>query len=86
MVNEIIINIVYELNNLIGIKEYNLSPAMTDNSQSFSLSSGSADNVVAFDSEIMETSVTIRYTFQESGPFEYFCTDHPNTVGKVVVS
>jgi plastocyanin len=86
VVNEIIINIVYELNNLIGIKEYNLSPAMTDNSQSFSLSSGSADNVAAFDSEIMETSVTIRYTFQESGLFEYYCTDHPNTVGKVVVS
>ncbi|CAN5866263.1 hypothetical protein BH23THE1_BH23THE1_23290 [soil metagenome] len=59
---------------------------MTDNSQSFSQCPDSADNVAAFDSEIMETSVTIRYTFQESGPFEYYCTAHTNTVGKVVVS
>jgi hypothetical protein len=48
VVNEIIINIVYELNNLIGIKEDNLSPNMNENSQSFSESSDSADNVAAF--------------------------------------
>jgi len=86
MVNEIITNIAYNLNNLIGNKEDNLSPVMNDNSQSLSVSSDSADNVAAFDSGIMETDDTFRYTFQESGTFEYYCTVHPNMVGKVVVS
>ncbi len=53
---------------------------MNDNSQSFSVSLDFADNVVAFDSRVMETSVTFGYTFQESGPFEYYFTVRPNMV------
>lgn len=86
IVNEIITNIVYNLNNLIGNKEDNLSPVVNDNSQSLSVSSDSAGNVEAFDSGIMETGDTFKYTFQESGTFEYYCTVHPNMVGEVVVS
>jgi plastocyanin len=87
IVNEIITNIVYNLNNLIGFREDNQPPNMDDNSQSLSESPDSAaDNVAAFDSGIMETGDTFRYTFQESGTFEYYCTVHPNMVGKVIVS
>jgi plastocyanin len=86
IVNEIITNIDYNLNNLIGNKENNVSPVMNDNSQSLSVSSDSADSVEAFDSGIMEIGDTFRYTFQESGTFEYYCTVHPNMVGEVVVS
>ena len=86
IVNEIITNIDYNLNNLIGNEENNLSPVVNDNSQSLSVSSDSAGNVEAIDSGIMETGDTFRYTFQESGTFEYYCTVHPNMVGEVVVS
>jgi plastocyanin len=59
---------------------------MKDNSQPFSVSSDSADNVAAFDSRTMETGDTFTYTFQESGTFAYYCAVHPNMAVKVVVS
>ena len=87
IVNEIITNIVYNLNNLVGLKESNVSPSMNDNSRPLSVSSDSTgDNIVTFDSEIMKTGDTFRYTFQEPGTFEYYCTVHPSMVGMVVVS
>lgn len=87
IVKEIITNIVYNLNNLVGLKEGNVSPSMNDNSRSLSVSSDSTgDNIVAFDSGIMEMGDTFRYTFQEPGTFEYYCTVHPSMIGMVVVS
>jgi plastocyanin len=39
-----------------------------------------------FDSGIMQTGQTFRYTFNNPGTFEYYCTVHPSMVGEIVVS
>lgn len=86
IVDEIITNISYNLNNLIGNRENNSSPDFDDNSQLSSNSSESIDNVSSFNSGILETGDTFRFTFQEFGTYEYYCTIHPGMIGKVVVS
>lgn len=87
IVNEIETNIVYNLNNIIGLRDYTLSSETNGDLQSHSVSPGSPSNdITVFDSGIMETGDTFRYTFQEPGTFEYYCTIHPNMVGKVLVS
>jgi len=71
--------------NLIGIKEDDLLSGANDNLQLLSTPSGSITNVIPFDSGIMETGDTSRYTFRNSGSFKYYYTLHPNMIGKVTV-
>jgi plastocyanin len=56
---------------------------------SISTSSSSQGNSLIlgqFDSGIIQTGQTFRYTFNDPGTFEYYCTLHPSMVGKIVVS
>jgi plastocyanin len=39
-----------------------------------------------FDSNILQRGQTFSYTFDKEGEYPYFCTLHPNMVGKVVVT
>jgi plastocyanin len=43
-------------------------------------------SLAEFDSGIMQTGQTFRYTFNNPGTFEYHCTVHPSMVGEIVVS
>lgn len=40
----------------------------------------------SFDSDILQRGQTFSYTFDKEGEYPYFCTLHPNMVGKLVVS
>jgi plastocyanin len=39
----------------------------------------------SFDSDILQRGQTFSYTFDKEGEYPYFCTLHPNMVGKLVV-
>jgi plastocyanin len=39
-----------------------------------------------FDSDILQRGQTFSYTFDKEGEYPYFCTLHPNMVGKLVVT
>jgi plastocyanin len=41
---------------------------------------------IEFESGIIQAGQTFKHTFYQVGTFEYYCTVHPATVGKVVVS
>jgi plastocyanin len=43
-------------------------------------------SLAQFDSGIMQTGQTFRYTFNNPGTFEYYCTVHPSMIGEIVVS
>ena len=75
IVDEIITNIVVNIRN-------NMGGGRGDNnsSQENSLS------LAQFDSGIMQTGQTFRYTFNNPGTFEYYCAVHPSMVGEIVVS
>jgi plastocyanin len=75
LVDEIITNIVVNIRN-------NMGEGSGDNNsfQENSLSSAQ------FDSGIMQTGQTFRYTFNSPGTFEYYCAVHPSMVGEIVVS
>jgi plastocyanin len=49
-------------------------------------SSQNSLSLAQFDSGIMQTGQTFRYTFNNPGTFEYYCTVHPSMVGEIVVS
>jgi plastocyanin len=39
-----------------------------------------------FDSGMMATGKTFEHTFTTAGEYTYFCTIHPDMIGKVIVS
>jgi plastocyanin len=81
IVDEIITNIVVNKGNNMGgdIGDHH-HPHHNHSSQENSLS------LAQFDSGIMQTGQTFRYTFNNPGTFEYYCTMHPSMVGEIVVS
>ena len=49
--------------------------------------SGTDENMGAeFDSGMMATGKIFEHTFTKAGEYPYFCTIHPNMVGKIIVS
>jgi plastocyanin len=82
IVDEIITNIVVNIRNNMGGGEGDDHHHNHHNnsSQENSLS------LAQFDSGIMQTGQTFRYTFNNPGTFEYYCNVHPSMVGEIVVS
>jgi len=39
----------------------------------------------AFDSGLLESGQTFSFTFREPGTYEYWCTLHPEMVGRIIV-
>jgi plastocyanin len=77
IVDEIITNIVVNIRNNMGGGR---GDDDNNSSQENFLSSAQ------FDSGIMQTEQTFRYTFNSPGTFEYYCAVHPSMVGEIVVS
>ena len=77
IVDEIITNIVVNIRNNMG------GSRGDDDNNSFQENSPSS---AEFDSGIMQTGQTFRYTFNNSGTFEYYCAVHPSMVGEIVVT
>jgi plastocyanin len=75
IVDEIITNIVVNIRN-------NMGGGRGDNNSS----QENALSLAQFDSGIMQTGQTFRYTFNNPGTFEYYCAVHPSMVGEIVVS
>ena len=82
IVDEIITNIVVNIrNNMGGVRgDDHHHNHHNNSSQENSLS------LAQFDSGILQTGQTFGYTFNNRGPFEYYCTVHPSMVGEIVVS
>ena len=80
IVDEIITNIVVNIRNNMGGGRGDHDHHHNNSSQENSLS------LAEFDSGIMQTGQTFRYTFNNPGTFEYHCTVHPSMVGEIVVS
>jgi plastocyanin len=60
-----------------------------DDSQIHTVTSGSvgaADSGKVFDSKILSPKATFDFKFDQPGEVDYYCTLHPQMVGKVVVS
>jgi plastocyanin len=47
---------------------------------------GAEDSGKVFDSGILSPKATFDFKFDQAGEFDYYCTLHPQMVGKVVVS
>src|SRR5215207_953882 len=80
IVDEIITNIVVNIRNNMGGGRGDHDHHHNNSSQENSLS------LAEFDSGIMQTVQTFRYTFNNPGTFGYHCTVHPSMVGEIVVS
>jgi plastocyanin len=80
IVDEIITNIVVNIRNNMGGGRGDHDHHHNNSSQENSLS------LAEFDSGIMQTGQTFRYTFNNPGTFGYHCTVHPSMVGEIVVS
>src|ERR671910_1914084 len=72
IVDEIITNIVVNIRNNMGGGRGDHYHHHNNSSQENSLS------LAEFDSGIMQTGQTFRYTFNNPGTFEYYCTVHPS--------
>lgn len=82
IVDEIITNIVVNTRN-------NMGGGRGDDHHHNDHDNSSQENsllLAQFDSGIMQTGQTFRYTFNNPGTFEYYCTVHPSMVGEIVVS
>jgi plastocyanin len=78
IIDEIITNIVVNKGN-------NMGGNIGDHHHNHS-SQGNSRSLAQFDSGIIQTGQTFRYTFNNPGTFEYYCTMHPSMVGEIVVS
>jgi plastocyanin len=80
-------------------KSYDPSPAQVkvgdtvtwtnDDSQIHTATSGtagSADSGSVFDSKILSPGATFDFKFDKAGEYDYYCTMHPQMLGKVTVS
>jgi plastocyanin len=80
IIDEIITNIAFNKgNNMregIGDRHHHHNHSSQENSLP----------LAQFDSGIMQSGQTFRYTFNDPGTFEYFCIVHPSMVGEIVVS
>jgi plastocyanin len=47
---------------------------------------GAEDSGKVFDSSILSPKATFDFKFDQAGEYDYYCTLHPQMVGKVVVS
>lgn len=47
---------------------------------------GAADSGKVFDSKILSPKATFDFKFDKAGEYDYYCTLHPQMVGKVSVS
>jgi plastocyanin len=47
---------------------------------------GSADSGSVFDSKILAPGATFNFKFDKAGEYDYYCTMHPQMLGKVTVS
>jgi plastocyanin len=47
---------------------------------------GAEDSGTVFDSSILSPKATFDFKFDLAGEYDYYCTLHPQMVGKVVVS
>jgi plastocyanin len=83
----------------LGDKAYSPNPAeitagetvtwTNDDSQIHTATSGTVgaeDSGTVFDSRILSPTATFDFTFDQAGEYNYYCTLHPQMVGKVVVS
>jgi plastocyanin len=78
--DEFISNIIVNIKNNMG------GDRGDDHRQHNHSSQGNSLILGQFDSGIIQTVQTFRYTFNDPGTFEYYCTLHPSMVGKIVVS
>jgi plastocyanin len=69
--------------NLIEIKVGDTVAWINDDSSPHTVTSSSNDRT--FDSDVLTRGETFSFTFDKEGQFPYFCTLHPNMVGRVVV-
>jgi plastocyanin len=83
----------------LGNKAYSPNPAeikagetvtwTNDDSQIHTATSGTVgaeDSGTVFDSSILSPKATFDFKFDQAGEYDYYCTLHPQMVGKVVVS
>lgn len=83
----------------LGDKAYSPNPAeikagetvtwTNDDSQIHTATSGTVgaeDSGTVFDSSILSPKATFDFKFDQAGEYDYYCTLHPQMVGKVVVS
>jgi plastocyanin len=83
----------------LGDKAYSPNPAeikagetvtwTNDDSQIHTANSGTVgaeDSGKVFDSSILSPKATFDFKFDQAGEYDYYCTLHPQMVGKVVVS
>jgi plastocyanin len=83
----------------MGDKAYSPNPAgvkagesvtwTNDDSQIHTATSGAVgaeDSGMVFDSGILSPKATFDFKFDQAGEFDYYCTLHPQMVGKVDVS
>ena len=83
----------------LGDKAYSPNPAQikagetvtwtNDDSQIHTATSGTVgaeDSGTVFDSSILSPKATFDFKFDQAGEYDYYCTLHPQMVGKVVVS
>jgi plastocyanin len=83
----------------LGDKAYSSNPAeikagetvtwTNDDSQIHTATSGTVgaeDSGTVFDSSILSPTATFDFKFDQAGEYDYYCTLHPQMVGKVVVS
>jgi plastocyanin len=83
----------------LGDKAYSPNPAeikagetvtwTNDDSQIHTAASGTVgaeDSGKVFDSSILSPKATFDFKFDQAGEYDYYCTLHPQMVGKVVVS
>jgi plastocyanin len=79
IIDEIITNIVVN-------KDNNIGGGIGDDHHHNHSSQENSLSLAQFDSGIMQAGQTFRYTFNNPGTFEYYCTVHPSMVGEIVVS
>lgn len=79
----------------VAIKSSTFTPAIVEISKGTTVTWTNDDGVPhtvtsisgAFDSGNLEPGKTYSYTFNQAGPFEYSCSNHPSmTHGKVIVT
>ena len=83
----------------LGDKAYSPNPAeikagetvtwTNDDSQIHTATSGAVgaeDSGKVFDSSILSPKATFDFKFDQAGEYDYYCTLHPQMLGKVIVS